>query len=397
MTIMPEISQRADGLQSLAFTSDADFDDGTLDNISIEGTGAGAKLRLSLIDMNNWTNMNPSNKPPGRVSAVMAEVFGTDKVVIFGGNTNDGMEGFTNETWVYDYSDNNWTQMFPPISPVKRNSHGLTTIYGDDKVLLFGGWAGDTPKRLNDTWVYDLSENTWTERHPLQSPAGRDNHGQSAIYNDDKALIFSGDIGPPFAGSSDNETWIYDLSENTWTKQHPSTIPPSNDNFRMAQISGTDRILMFGGWYGGNTTWIYDVGDDEWTKLDLPVNPPWRYSHAMASVNNDDRVIMMNGCNGSSQVNDLWIYDLSENNWTQKFPVSKPKIGGDYGMAMLYNDDITILFGGWDGINWFQKYDETWVYNAASFAPEGTLISKEFNLGSPAAFKTLYWNSWGIA
>ena len=56
-----------------------------------------------------------------------------------------------------------------------------------------------------------------------------------------------------------NNTYLYDLSENTWTVRHVIvyTAPPSRTYFAMAPIYGTDCVVLFGGgrWY--DDTWIY--------------------------------------------------------------------------------------------------------------------------------------------
>jgi len=391
---IPNTTNKVQALQTLTQTTETDFKSSRVDNISIEGTGVGAKLRLSLIEQNAWKNMNPSIKPSARVIVGMAEIYGTDKIVMFGGNKNDNPDGLNNETWVYDYSDNKWTQMFPPVSPTKRNQFGMSTIYNDDKVLLFGGWDGVLWKWYNDTWVYDLSDNNWTNMSPLHNPPRTDMFGQATIWNSDKVVIFGGVVPDSNNNAAyTNKTWVYDLSDNDWTEKTPLVSNPQTTcENSLAAISGTDKVLAFGGWYMGNATWIYDLSDDTWTKANTAVNPPWRYVASMASVNNDDKVILMYGTNTSTLQPDMWVYDLSDNKWTSKDLIQKPPPGCGIGLATLYNDDVTIFFGGWDGINWYSKKDETWAYNAASYAQGGYFVSIPYNVHGPADFKTLSWN-----
>jgi hypothetical protein len=75
-------------------------------------------------------------------------------VLLFGGYDGD----FDGETWVYDLSENTWTQKFPSASPSVRYSHALASLEGD-QVLLFGGNQWD--EYVNDTWVYgDIGDST---------------------------------------------------------------------------------------------------------------------------------------------------------------------------------------------------------------------------------------------
>ncbi len=100
-----------------------------------------------------------------------------------------------------------WTQQSPSSKPSGRYRHTLAYI-GDYQVLLFAGNDGAID---NETWVYDLSENTWTNKSPASKPSARSYH-VAAYIGGDQVLIFGG-----HDGSYDNETWLYDLSENNWT------------------------------------------------------------------------------------------------------------------------------------------------------------------------------------
>jgi ribosomal protein S27AE len=71
----------------------------------------------------------------------------------------------------------------------------------------------------------------------------------ATIYGDDKVLLFG----------SNQETWIYDLSDNAWKFIKPSTNP-ANDG-RMAGIDGSPVVILFGGPGVPNSdqTWKYDL------------------------------------------------------------------------------------------------------------------------------------------
>jgi hypothetical protein len=129
----------------------------------------------------------------------MAPVFGTDQVVLFGGFRDRTYS----DTWLYDISDNSWELQSPDTSPRPRTGHTMVSIYGDDKVVLFGGT--DDEIYYDDTWVYDLSDNLWTKRPQSVKPLGRSNHGMAAICEDDKAVIFGGSN----ASKDLVDTWVY--------------------------------------------------------------------------------------------------------------------------------------------------------------------------------------------
>ena len=125
---------------------------------------------------------------------------------------------------------------------------------GDDKVLLFGGVDGFF-SLFDDTWVYDLSDNAWTQKSPTTKPTARSDHAM-AYMGGDKVLLFGG-----YDGSFDDETWVYDLSDNAWAQKSPTAKPSARISHGMASI-GDDKVLLFGGYDGSfvDETWVYSAG-----------------------------------------------------------------------------------------------------------------------------------------
>jgi hypothetical protein len=76
---------------------------------------------------------------------------GGDQVLLFGGFDDDGHD---DETWVYDLSENSWTNQSPIGAPSARGYHAMAWL-GGDQVLLFGGACGHYPDLTFDgeTWV----------------------------------------------------------------------------------------------------------------------------------------------------------------------------------------------------------------------------------------------------
>jgi hypothetical protein len=113
---------------------------------------------------------------------------GGDQVLLFGGNTASGMN---NETWVYDLSANTWTQK-SPVGGVKPSARTAYMDYiGDDQVLLFGGWDYPGTTYNDETWVYDLGDNTWILKSPSSKPSARRSHTMAYIGSD-QVLLFGG-------------------------------------------------------------------------------------------------------------------------------------------------------------------------------------------------------------
>ncbi|KAA0230176.1 T9SS C-terminal target domain-containing protein [candidate division KSB1 bacterium] len=294
--------------------------------------------------MDDWTAKNPATKPSLRFNHDMAYI-GGDQVLLFGGIlTSFSSDG---ETWVYDLNDNAWTQKAPAASPSPRESHAMAYI-GGDQVLLFGGYTG---VYSNDTWLYDLSENTWTQRFPSASPSGRVEHGM-VYLGDDQLLLFGGvNIG----GSRDNETWIYDLSDNAWSQKFPPTSPSPRYDQAMAYI-GDDQVLLFGGYEENDETWVYDVSDNAWTQKLPASSPAAQFEHAMAYFGGDQ--VLLFGWNFVFGIDgETWVYDLSDNTWMKQSPSASPTARVEHAMADIGSNRV-LLFGGYDG----EFDDETWLY-----------------------------------
>ena len=169
-------------------TSKNDFNNGTFNNTTIQGSGDNAELLINLSELAEWSFKSTTKKPRDRYGHGMASIWGTDKVLLFGGKF--GNYNYLNDTWIYDYSDNNWTEVIIGNNPIGRYCHAMVSIHGDDKVILFGGhyWEGNN-RWCNDTWVFDFSNNNWTEMNPLNKPSGRHGHAMASAYSDDTGYI----------------------------------------------------------------------------------------------------------------------------------------------------------------------------------------------------------------
>ena len=229
--------------------------------------------------------------------------------------------------------------------PSARESHAMAHI-GSKQALLFGGNDGSLD---DETWVYDLSANTWTLKSPATKPAARFFHALAYI-GDDQVLLF---------GGSADETWVYDLSDNNWTLKSTATKPAARFEHAMAYIGG-DQVLLFGGqetdFNDDDETWVYDLSDNTWTLRSPVTKPSARRLHAMAYLGGD-QVLLFGGFDGSRS-DETWIYDLSDNTWTLKSLTSKPAGRFQHAMADLGGDQV-LLFSGNDGSF---GVDETWVY-----------------------------------
>ena len=360
-------------------TSEFDFNNGTLNNTTIEGSGENGEVRIDFWDVQHWFNQTPTSRPSRRYGLAMATIWGTDNVVLEGGQFGGYYD--TNETWVYNLTNNNWVRKDPSNKPDIKYNHLMASIWGTDKVLLYEDYGSS-----NDTWVYDLSENTWNQVLYLHSPSIRDYAAMASVYGDDKVVLFGGEIG----WHHWNDTWIYDYSMNTWTKKYPKNPPPNRAYHAMATIHGTDKVLLFSGDSTKEDTWIYDVSDNTWVEKRTARRPPGRGWHAMTPIWGTDNVLLFGGYS-DRYLDDTWIYDLSDNTWTPKTTSNwlyRPPERGMFGLASVHGTNKAILFGGMNIANWL---DDTWIYEPYIQTKNGTYVSTPYDTGSRSSFMNLSW------
>lgn len=271
------------------------------------------------LSANSWVDKTPEprtpNYPSGRWFPALASIYGDDKAILFGGSYGPS---YLEDTWEYDSSASSWFNKTKTTRPSGRYKSAMAAIYGTDKVLLFGGDKGfSTSNFLNDTWVYDASDAAWTDKTPSSIPTnypiGRIDHAMAAIYGTDKVLLFGGIMDT--YNKYFNDTWIYDFSEDNWTRMitvGPSPGPTARHG--MASIHGDDKVVLFGGgsrfaWL--NDTWVYDLSDNVWTKVilrDPSIQPGVRTWYGLAPIDGQDKIILFGGTSAMGYSNDTWIY-----------------------------------------------------------------------------------------
>lgn len=104
----------------------------------------------------SWTNRNPPIHPSARADSAFSFDSRIGKAILFGGTNQVGKWGSAlNETWAYNYAQNNWTSVTPAVAPSGRTGAamdfdpvaGVTVLVGGS---IYLGWAA----RYNDTWAY---------------------------------------------------------------------------------------------------------------------------------------------------------------------------------------------------------------------------------------------------
>jgi hypothetical protein len=363
-------------------TSKQEFENGTFNNTTTEDTGLNAKLSLDQTNLTHWTKKTPTPNPGSRWGHGMANIYGTDEVILYGGWS-------LVDTWSYNIINDTWVDRKPNTNPGAKMSHAMASFYNTDKILIFGDYY-----RQDHTWMYDYSDNKWNRLLPITSPFGRRSGALSTVYGDDKVVLFGGQ------GYNYNDfTWIYDLSVGDWIKKTTGNYPDRRQDHAMAPIWGTDKILLYGGvglswWPYYNDTWIYDVSENNWTEL-FPVNNPGaKNSHSLVPIWDTKQVVLFGGrpTGTSTGSDETWVYDFTENSWSEIKPwnaSNTPGARAEQTMAFINGTDKAVMFGGFGA----GTDTNTWIYKHHLKIINGTFTSQPYNTGDNSTFTKLTWNA----
>ena len=357
-------------------SSSNDFAQGQFSDIQITGTGTNAYLEL----LNYWSNMNPIVKPSARSYHSMVYDSSNRQIILFG-----GYPGPNNETWVYNLTINKWSNMNPQIKPLERQEHAMVYDSENKKVVLIGGNLSSGAPILNgDTWVYDLANNKWTNMSPFGKPTDRRLHAMVYDSLNKITILFGGNNSSGING----ETWIYNFSINSWISNYYGNTPSPRNALGIVYDSSNRQIILFGGSPGpvhSDDTWVFNFTNNIWTNMNPLTKPSARACHAMAYDSFNQKVILFGGKVGVPINDETWIYNPSENSWMQKYPFKKPSARWHHSMTYDLANNRIVLFGGMNGgVN-----DETWIYETRN---SGIFESYWFDTGAPSIFSNISWN-----
>lgn len=326
--------------------------------------------------------------PPARNDYSIAYDESMGVVILYGGF--DGAN-YYNDTWWYNASTNTWTNKTSIGGPQARAYQTMAYDSLNKMTVIFGG-INETA-RFGDTWTYDAAGNTWSNKIPSILPWGRFGHSMVGDDNLDLIMMFggsTGDIGSPW-----NDVWLFDVSRNEWTNRHPFPAPPERAYQSMVYDSKDGIFILFGGRSRDNSclndTWSYDARTDTWTDLSPPDGPSGRYRHSMAYDRINDVVVLFGGNDGKQCLGDTWLYNYSSNSWIEKNPTPAPAPDDLHQMAYDEASGLTVLASSNGTI---------WAYNARnnSWAKKNTVTGSCAGSGSTMVYDgkmcALVFGSW---
>ena len=256
----------------------------------------------------NTRTWNPvtigGNRPSGRFGHRMAALDSTS-LLIFGGHNGTSV---LNDTWIFDSSDNSWHELTTlSTMPAARALYAMERAKGTDAVVLFGG-NDNTIQPLSDTWVFninntDIYQSSWTLCHPASNPSARDRTCMGSGTNG-AVYLFGGNNG----SNPVNEIWSYNVGNNTWTNHNPSDGAPSvRQDAAMFYDVSNERFAIFGGQdeFDGclNDIWYYYTVTNKWNGSFVTAlsTPAARSGHCLTYIPSAGKALLFGGLGASAE------------------------------------------------------------------------------------------------
>ncbi len=387
LIILPMVlfSPTTEAASSWEETSSTEFSKGTKSKVEIVNAGTAAEI---ILESDEWNLIKPSAKPVKRIKHAMASVYGTTNAVLFGGYDSKDCKS---DTWVYDIYKDAWQLKTPKSNPGTLMGHAMAADYtiSSDLIILFGGFDGTG--YYDDTWLYDLGYNTWTEKTPTITPTKRAYHAMSSVAGGDQIVLFGGYYQEKSTTKYYSDTWVYDVSDRIWKEMNIKIAPSARRFHAMAFSAKSDEVVLFGGeTLGGKLsgeTWIYDLGEETWTEKSPTFNPSPRCNHSMASIFKENKALLFGGFDGKENY-ETWVFDFKTYEWTQLTPQDNPAASVNHAMTFDWKSDNVVLFGGTTKTTY---YDETWEFDYNRYVTSGTFISNTNQTKLESNFTKLTW------
>lgn len=250
-----------------------------------------------------------------------------ERMVIFGGYAGGDLAQLLDDTWVLPLQGSgSWgdTWDFSGTGPRARSGHSAIYDPVRDRMIVFGGQVDDGDEGAyfgNDLWAASFSAaighgvSPWTRLAAGGAPPSpRVFHRSIYDPDGDRMLVYGG-----YDGADRADLWELSLAGTpTWTELHPDGVGPGSlVAHSMVYDSKQHRMLVFG---GGDTrrclgeTWALSLGRHPAWSLLMPETDPRlaRVFHSAVYDEQNRRMVVWGGfsCAARGDVNDCWALDL---------------------------------------------------------------------------------------
>ena len=319
-----------------------------------------------------WVNLTPASgaMPSARrnASAIYDPV--QNRMVIFAG-TPSGTASVLNDVWGFDLDTNSWINLTPaPGPPAPAPRLFPASIYNPvgHQMITWSGQAQGV--FFNDVWSFNLTNNSWSQFTPSGGPPNV-RYGVGYTFDSQAGELVT------FAGFTNlgrfHDVWRFNDQADSWTDVSPGSGPGERCLHAACYDALRHRMIMYAGQNNAGALddlWALDLDTDTWTQFTPAVKPSGRYFASMIYDAAHHRAVVFGGQTTLSLVNQVWLFDLWTNKWTQAAPAGTPPSPRS-GAAAIYDaaNDRMIVFGGTDGVTRNDVWALTGLSNIVTGAP----------------------------
>ena len=313
-----------------------------------------------------WTQLVTTGNITSRSNASAIYIAGTNKMIVFGGVTASGP---VNDIWSLDLNTNQWS-VIPTTStllPDPRYTHVSMFDSISNRMLV---WSGNGNTLYNDIWAFNFNDSTWQELFPDGNVSGAPlkRYGVASVFDPLNRNIIS------FAGFTTSgrfdDTWSFNVDNQSWTERTNLDFPLRRCLTSQCFAPERREMIVFGGQSTGNLNdiWSLNVDNFTWTNHIPLLSPVARHFTSLVYCGNGNVVVFggdsLNQGNTSGAMNDLLSFSLDSQTWNT-IPQDSIKPSARYGHTYIYipSQDKMIIFGG-QGTSALNA--ETWVYGGIS-------------------------------
>jgi len=296
---------------------------------------------------NAWTPLHPVAAPSPRSDFAFAANPAGTLAVLFGGLTDPATGQVANDTWIFSLANDSWTNVTSSVAPAPRQNAALAV--GNGTAFLYGGWSQNVSGlgeiTYSDTWALNLTTDAWTRVAGASGSGPGPVHGASMLYDPTLGEFLL------FGGCYPCTSAVYSISTTlpVWSLVYvPGGAPPPRMDAAWTYLPDRQLVALFGGTNGLtalNDTYLFDPAFPAWTLVQSPLLPPARARMAAGylDVPGNATLFLTGGTSGGSAYAGAWRLAYTANvtvivaNQTSRQPIPKADVALNGAKPILTN------------------------------------------------------------
>jgi acetyl esterase/lipase len=262
-----------------------------------------------------------------------------------------------------------WTQETAGMPPSTRSHAASAYDAAHHVVIVFGGQPYTGLTELADTWAWDGTTHSWSQKqagNAVGAPPGRTDAAMAFDPASGTVVMFGG----ASAGTPLGDTWTWNGS--TWSQQ-PAVGPSPRAGAAMAFDASSGHVVLFGG-HDSTTkalgdTWSWDGTAKAWTQLNVTSSPPARTGTSMVSFGSGGALLSGGADASGAPLGDTWLFQGGV--WTNKTPSgANPAPRQGAGLSFDSSQGVAVLFGGYGTPGCGAPYRDTWTWDGSTWTAQ---------------------------